>query len=88
MIEYGLINKKTSQIDNSVFFGACYRINDALAAIAGCQIKHTRLLLSYDITLSQLLNPARANGGPEISLVHVGSFTREFNGKKVFCPRF
>ncbi len=88
MIEYGIYNHKKSAIDNSVYFGACYRINDALAPIMGYQVKRIRLLLSYDITLSQLLNPARANGGPEISLVHVGSFTREFNGKKVFCPRF
>jgi hypothetical protein len=35
-----------------------------------------------------LVNPAKANGGPEISIVHVGSFTKEFNDKKVYCPRF
>jgi type IX secretion system PorP/SprF family membrane protein len=88
MIEYGFVNRKTSIIDNSVYLGATYRILDALAPVAGYQIKKTRLLLSYDITLSQLLNPAKANGGPEISIVHVGSFTREFNNKKVYCPRF
>ena len=59
-----------------------------LAPLAGYQFKKTRLLLSYDITLSQLVNPAKANGGPEISIVHVGSFTKEFNDKKVYCPRF
>ena len=88
MLEYGFTNRKSSVIDNSVYFGLCYRVNDALAPIFGYQIKKTRLLLSYDITLSQLVNPARANGGPEISIVHVGNFTREFNGKKVYCPRF
>lgn len=88
MLEYGIINKKTSQPDNSVYFGATYRIADALAPLAGYQFKKTRILLSYDITLSQLVNPAKANGGPEISIVHVGSFTREFNDKKVYCPRF
>ncbi len=88
MIEYGILNKKTSQPDNSVYLGACYRIKDALAPLAGYQFKKTRLLLSYDITLSQLVNPAKANGGPEISIVHVGNFTREFNDKKVYCPRF
>ena len=88
MIEYGIINKKSSVADNSVYFGVCYRINDAIAPIVGYQVKHMRLLLSYDITISQLINPAVANGGPEISIVYVGSFTREFNGKKVYCPRF
>lgn len=88
MLEYGIINRKISEPDNSVYFGACYRIGDAVAPLAGYQVKKTRLLLSYDITVSQLLNPAKANGGPEISIVHVGSFTREFNGKKVYCPRF
>ena len=88
LLEYGLINRKTAVVDNSVYFGACYRIGDALAPIVGYQIKKTRLLLSYDITLSHLLNPSKANGGPEISIVHVGGFTREFSGKKVYCPRF
>lgn len=88
MLEYGFINKKTSIADNSIYFGVSYRIKDAVAPLVGYQIKRTRLLLSYDVTVSQLLNPAKANGGPEISLVHVGSFKREFNGKKVFCPRF
>ena len=88
MLEYGFVNKKTSVVDNSVYFGACYRVKDALAPEAGYQIKKTRLLLSYDFTLSQLVNPAKANGGPEISIVHVGSFTREFNDKKVYCPKF
>jgi hypothetical protein len=47
-----------------------------------------RMLLSYDITVSSLLPAAQANGGPEISLVYVGSWEKEFNGKKVHCPRF
>jgi hypothetical protein len=70
------------------YLGAYYRIKDALAPMAGYRFKQTRLLLSYDVTLSKLIGPAKGNGGPELSIVHVGSFKRTFNGKKEYCPQF
>ncbi|MDB5284479.1 MAG: hypothetical protein JWO06_3554 [Bacteroidota bacterium] len=88
LVGYGFYKMKTSRSDNTLYFGLYYRIKDALSPVAGYQFKKTRLLLSYDVTFSQLFLPGKANGGPEISLVHVGSWTREFNGKKVYCPRF
>jgi hypothetical protein len=65
-----------------------YRGKDALAPLAGYQFKTTRILLSYDVTLSRLVNASKANGGPEISLVHTGSFFKHFGNKKVYCPDF
>lgn len=88
MLEYGIMNKKTSVADNSLYFGAYYRWGDAVAPLFGYQVKRMRLLLSYDITVSNLVTPSKANGGPELSVVYVGSFTREFSGKKVYCPKF
>ena len=88
MMGYGFYNGKISGCDHTLYIGAYYRIKDALAPLFGYQFKQTRLLLSYDVTLSKLISPAKANGGPELSLVHVGSWKREFNGKKVYCPRF
>jgi type IX secretion system PorP/SprF family membrane protein len=37
MLEYGVINKKTSQPDNSVYFGACYRIGDGVSRRWRCE---------------------------------------------------
>ena len=88
MVGYGFYKRKESASDNIIYFGLYYRIKDALAPLVGYQFKKTRLLLSYDVTLSQLFQPGKANGGPEISLVHVGGWNKEFNGKKVYCPRF
>ncbi|HWB63316.1 MAG TPA: PorP/SprF family type IX secretion system membrane protein [Chitinophagales bacterium] len=88
MVGYGFYSIKKAGADNVLYIGAYYRIKDALAPLIGYQFRTTRLLLSYDVTFSKLFLPGKANGGPELSIVHVGSFTREFNGKKVFCPRF
>lgn len=89
MLEYGFSQIKSTGADHSVLFGIYYRGKlDALAPLAGYRFKTTRLLLSYDVTLSKLSKASKANGGPEISLVHTGSFFRHFNNKKVYCPRF
>jgi len=89
MMGYGFYKIKSSGADNTLFFGIYYRGKyDAIAPLAGYQFKTTRLLLSYDVTLSGLIKASRANGGPEISLVHTGSFYRHFNNKKVYCPNF
>ncbi len=88
MVGYGLYQYNKSGTDHVLYFGAYYRIKDALAPLVGYQFKKTRLLLSYDVVLSKLIFPGKANGGPEISIVHVGGWSKEFNGKKVYCPRF
>jgi type IX secretion system PorP/SprF family membrane protein len=88
MVGYGFYKMKKSGADNTIFAGLYYRVKDAVAPLAGYQFKKTRLLLSYDVVTSKLFVPGKANGGPELSLVHVGSWEREFNGKKVYCPQF
>lgn len=88
LVGYGLYSGRNKRVNNMFYLGAYYRVKDALAPMAGYSFKQTRLLLSYDVTLSKLIRPAKANGGPEISLVHVGSFKRTFNGKKEYCPQF
>ena len=88
MVGYGLNSRKSSAPNNLLYFGVFYRIKDAISPLVGYQYKKTRLLLNYDITLSKLANVARANGGPEFSIVHIGSWGKQFGGKKVYCPRF
>lgn len=88
MVGYGFYERAHSHIEHTIYIGAYYRIKDALSPIIGYQFKKTRLLINYDVTLSKLVKPAKANGGLEVSLVHVGSWYKQFNGKKLYCPRF
>ena len=88
MLGYGFYQRKISSADNTLYFGLYYRGKDALAPLAGYQFKTTRILLSYDVTLSRLVSASKANGGPEISLVHTGSFFQHFGNRKVYCPSF
>lgn len=88
LLGYSFYKMKHNRADNTLYIGLYYRAKDALTPVFGYQYKKTRLLLSYDTTLSKLAKPGKANGGPEISLVHVGGWNREFNGKKVYCPEF
>jgi type IX secretion system PorP/SprF family membrane protein len=86
---YGFYGGRSrSRVEQAVYIGAYYRVKDALTPVVGYRIKTFRLLLSYDVTLSKLAGAARANGGPELSVVYVGKWGRQYNGKKVFCPRF
>lgn len=84
---YGLYDG-SRRVSHMLYAGMYYRVKDALTPVVGYRFKTLRLLLSYDVTLSKLVQSARANGGPELSLVYVGKWSREFNGKKVYCPRF
>jgi type IX secretion system PorP/SprF family membrane protein len=87
LLGYGLYDG-SRRVNHTLYAGMYYRVKDALTPVVGYRFKTLRLLLSYDVTLSKLMSSARANGGPELSLVYVGKWTREFNGKKVYCPRF
>ncbi|MBL0310357.1 MAG: PorP/SprF family type IX secretion system membrane protein [Bacteroidetes bacterium] len=84
---YSFQSRKNVVGDHMLYLGAYYRLKDALAPVLGYQYKSTRILLNYDITLSKLMPTGRANGGPELSIVHIGKWNKEFNGKKVYCPR-
>lgn len=87
MFTYSSINTFSGNPQHSLYVGAYYRSKDALAPVVGYGFKSMRLLLNYDITLSKLVSASRANGGPEISIVCVGSWERQFN-RKVYCPKF
>jgi len=74
--------------ESTIYFGLYCRINDAIAPLVGYQFKQTRILFSYDMNDSKLLPASKLNGGPEISLVHIGKWDHEVNGKKMYCPKF
>lgn len=85
---YSISTGRNNRPEHTIYLGAYYRIKDALAPTVGYQFRKTRLLFSYDVTLSKLASASQSNGGPEISLVHVGSWQKAFGGKKVYCPMF
>jgi type IX secretion system PorP/SprF family membrane protein len=85
----GLKPRQRRHVSNSTFYlGAYYRYNDAISPIIGYQYKKTRLLVNYDVITSRLYVPGQLNGGLEISLVHVGSFSHRQNERKYACPKF
>jgi len=84
----GFYDKARSNVTHTYFIGAYYRVKDALTPVTGYSFKSFRFLLSYDITLSGLTRASQANGGPELSLVYVGKWYKEYNGKKLYCPKF
>lgn len=73
---------------HTVYAGLYYRTKDAISPVVGYQISRLRILLNYDVVLSKLLVPGKGNGGPEVSLVYIGSWTKSYNGRKTYCPRF
>ena len=77
------------ELDHTMYIGAYYRVKDALGPLVGYRFKGLRVMFNYDVVLSRLLKPGRANGGPEISLVYVGKWGGDrYNGEKVYCPKF
>ncbi|HLP53153.1 MAG TPA: PorP/SprF family type IX secretion system membrane protein [Chitinophagales bacterium] len=88
MLGYGISKRRSADPENTIYIGLYYRALDALAPVVGYKYKSTRILFNYDVTLSGLAKPGRANGGPELSIVHTGSFYKHFGTKKVYCPSF
>lgn len=83
------LNKNGRNKTFKLHYGAYYRVNDALAVVAGGQYHRTRLLFNYDINLSSLTRASQGRGSFEFSLIHIGTFARKKNfNKKVFCPVF
>lgn len=77
-----------SKIRNTFYVGAYYRIRDAMIPTVGYQVNNTRLLVSYDFTLSKLTYYNKGVGGFEVSLVHTGKFKSKNIVKKIYCPKF
>lgn len=69
------------------YAGIWYRYADALSPLVGVELRGYRILLSYDVNVSPLRVATQLRGGLELSLVHVGAFSK-INKSSVNCPRF
>ena len=87
LVERDLPQANRTKSEHAIYVGVYYRVNDAIAPIVGYRYKQTRLLLNYDFTVSRLIKSGKANGGPELSLVHVGRWSSD-NRSKINCPKF
>ena len=81
--------KMPQKKESKMYLGVFYRYKDALSPIVGYQYHRTRVLINYDVNLSQLSKASKGNGGFEISLVQIGTFKKKksFNYKN-HCPKF
>ena len=79
---------ETSGYDNRLYAGAFMRSKDAMIAVAGYEVNNLRILLSYDVTTSQLQPYNKSHGAGEASLVYYGSFFHNNSLMDMPCPRF
>lgn len=72
----------------SFYFGAWYRLKDAIIPTAAIEISGFRIGLSYDANISQLRPASNGHGAIELSLIyiHKKSPPSYFNPSN-FCPR-
>ncbi|MCB9255822.1 MAG: PorP/SprF family type IX secretion system membrane protein [Chitinophagales bacterium] len=73
-------------VKTAIYFGAMYRVLDAVILGARADIKGAQIHFSYDLNLSKLTSASRANGGPEIAVIYTGCFNRKNNDR--YCPAF
>ncbi|MES2621224.1 MAG: PorP/SprF family type IX secretion system membrane protein [Bacteroidota bacterium] len=89
MLGYSPTLNRSAELNHTFYIGGYYRVKDAFSPIAGYRFKGLRVLFNYDVVLSRLQKPGRANGGPEFSIVYVGKWGGDrYNGEKVYCPKF
>ena len=79
---------ETSGVDSRIYAGAFLRSMDAVIAAAGYEVNNLRIIVSYDITTSQLQSYNHGRGAGEISLVYYGSFWHNNSLMDMPCPRF
>lgn len=79
------IKKSVVPSDKTAFYvGGYYRLKDAMIFTARVDFMGVNIGISYDVNLSKLTTATKANGGPEISIIYVGSLKHQ--NTEVLCP--
>lgn len=69
--------------------GLYYRAGDAAIAMAGFQLKTTKITFTYDATVSALRNYNGSKGAVELSVIKSGFYNEYFgNRRQSLCPSF
>lgn len=75
--------------DFILYFGAYYRLNDALIPVVKLDYKGYSLGVSYDVNLSRLTTASHLKGGMELSLISTGLFKDpKWNYSRTSCPQY
>lgn len=81
------LDKKISNSKYGAYFGAWYRLGDAISPVIRIDIDKLSFGMSYDITMSKLIRLSDARSGPEFSIIYVGCI-QGVKKTQMFCPRF
>lgn len=74
---------------NEIVAGAFYRAGDAFILAAGYQFGNSRVMVSYDQTVSQLTAANNGIGAFELSLILQGNYRKGSEiSRTLGCPRF
>ena len=75
--------------DPKLFFGAYYRVGDAVIPVVAIDYRNVRVGLSYDVNVSSLNEATNFKGGFEISLNYNGCISSVVDVEPIqWCPRF
>jgi type IX secretion system PorP/SprF family membrane protein len=75
--------------DPKLFFGAYYRLGDAVIPVVSLDYKNVRVGLSYDVNMSDLNTATNYKGGFEVSLNYTGCISSIVDVEPIqWCPRF
>lgn len=73
---------------SELILGIFYRNKDAVIGKAGYQFGNSRVMVSYDQTISQLAEGNNGMGAFEVSLILQGNYKNSDINKTLGCPRF
>jgi hypothetical protein len=80
-----------SSSEIAFYWGAWWRVADAVVATARVDIKDIFISFGYDINLSKLSVASNGRGGPELSLVYILNrkrASRPVQSNAILCPKF
>lgn len=74
--------------DISIYYGPYYRLNDAIAAVAGVKWEQWNIGFSYDVNTSGFRAATRSYGAVELSIQYVYARLLKYKDTKQICPIF
>lgn len=71
-----------------LILGAYHRLAESVIAVAGMEWSGTKLMFSYDYTVSSLSAENKGNGAFELALIYQGMYGQMGSRRTLNCPRF
>jgi hypothetical protein len=74
--------------DISIYYGPYYRLNDAVAAVAGVKWEQWNVGFSYDVNTSGFRAATKTYGAVELSVQYIYARLLKYKDTKQICPIF